>query len=78
MHRLEAGPFWNKVPDDALLQLLLGLGIAHDTTVVLYGRNTTAAARAAHLMLYASVGRRSIAERWLRGLVARCPALHHG
>jgi thiosulfate/3-mercaptopyruvate sulfurtransferase len=54
-HRLEAGPFWNKVPDDALLQLLLGLGVAHDTTVVVYGRNTTAAARAAHLMLYAGV-----------------------
>ena len=54
-HRLEAGPFWNKVPDDVLLQLLLGLGIAHDTTVVVYGRNTTAAARAAHLMLYAGV-----------------------
>ena len=54
-HRLEAGPFWNKVPDDALLKLLLDLGIAHDTTVMLYGRNTTAAARAAHLLLYAGV-----------------------
>lgn len=36
-------------------QLLLGNGIRHDTTVVLYGRNTLAAARAAHLMLYAGV-----------------------
>lgn len=54
-HCLEEGPFWNKVPDSALLQLLLGLGIRHDTTVILYGRNTTAAARAAHLMLYAGV-----------------------
>ncbi|MDP3798841.1 MAG: rhodanese-like domain-containing protein [Polaromonas sp.] len=54
-HSLEEGPFWNKVPDSALLQLLLGLGIRHDTTVILYGRNTTAAARAAHLMLYAGV-----------------------
>ena len=52
---LEEGPFWNKVSDSALLQLLLSLGIRHDTTVILYGRNTTAAARAAHLMLYAGV-----------------------
>jgi len=43
------------VPDQALLQLLLDHGIRHDTTVVLYGRNTLAAARAAHLMLYAGV-----------------------
>ena len=54
-HCLEEGPFWNKVADSALLQLLLGMGIRHDTTVVLYGRDTTAAARAAHLMLYAGV-----------------------
>lgn len=69
-HRLEAGPFWNKVPDDALLQLLLGLGIAHDTTVVVYGRNTTAAARAAHLMLYAGVSDTRLLDggyaAWLR------------
>lgn len=54
-HRLEAGPFWNKVPDADLLALLLGLGLRHDTTVIVYGRNTTAAARAAHLLLYAGV-----------------------
>lgn len=53
--RLEEGPFWNKVADSALLQLLLGLGIRHDTTVILYGRSPIAAARAAHLMLYAGV-----------------------
>ncbi|WP_309680078.1 rhodanese-like domain-containing protein [Polaromonas sp.] len=53
--RLEDGRFWNKVDDAALLRLLLGLGIRHDTTVILYGRNMTAAARAAHLMLYAGV-----------------------
>lgn len=35
--------------------MLLGRDIAHDTTVLLYGRNTTAAARAAHLMRYAGV-----------------------
>lgn len=52
---LEEGAFWNKVSDSALLQVLLGLGIRHDTTVILYGCNMTAAARAAHLMLYAGV-----------------------
>lgn len=54
-HQLEDGPFWNKVADADLLQLLLGLGIRHDTTVIFYGRNSLAAARAAHLMLYAGV-----------------------
>jgi 3-mercaptopyruvate sulfurtransferase SseA len=51
----ELGPLWNKVPDDELLALLLRCGIRHDTTVILYGRNPLAAARAAHLMLYAGV-----------------------
>jgi 3-mercaptopyruvate sulfurtransferase SseA len=53
--QLEHGPLWNKVPDQALEQLLLGHGIRHDVTVVLYSRNPLAAARAAHLMLYAGV-----------------------
>lgn len=52
---LEAPPFWNKVGDAALLQVLLAQGIGHDSTVVLYGRSSLAAARAAHLMLYAGV-----------------------
>lgn len=52
---LEVPPLFNKIPDDALLGVLLGLGIRHDTTVLLYGRSTLAAARAAHLMLYAGV-----------------------
>ena len=54
-HALEDGPYWNKVADHTLLALLLGLGISHNTTVILYGRNQAAAARAAHLMLYAGV-----------------------
>lgn len=54
-HQLEDGPFWNKVEDADLLAVLLALGVRHDTTVILYGRSTTAAARAAHLMLYAGV-----------------------
>jgi molybdopterin synthase sulfurtransferase len=52
---VEGGPLWNKVPDDALLRVLLAHGIRHDTTVVLYGRNNLAAARVAHLLLYAGV-----------------------
>jgi 3-mercaptopyruvate sulfurtransferase SseA len=52
---LEEAPFWNKVPDAALLQVLLSAGIAHDTTVIVYGRNMAATARAAHLMLFAGV-----------------------
>ncbi|MBB3224150.1 sulfurtransferase [Pseudoduganella umbonata] len=52
---VEGGPLWNKVPDDALLCVLLAHGIRHDTTVILYGRNNLAAARVAHLLLYAGV-----------------------
>lgn len=52
---LEQAPLFNKVPDAQLLTLLLGLGIGADSSVVLYGRGTLAAARAAHLMLYAGV-----------------------
>lgn len=54
-HWLEAPPLWNKVDDGALLAVLLGLGIAHDTTVILLGRTATAVGRVAHLMLYAGV-----------------------
>ncbi len=52
---LERPPYFNKVDDDALLALLLAHGIDHQTTVIVYGRSTVAAARAAHLMLYAGV-----------------------
>jgi 3-mercaptopyruvate sulfurtransferase SseA len=52
----EYGPLWNKVADTVLMDLLLSCGIRHDTTVILYGRHPLAAARAAHLMLYAGVG----------------------
>lgn len=54
-HQLERAPLWNKISDLSLLDLLLANGIRHDTTVLLYSRNTLAAARAAHLMLYAGV-----------------------
>jgi 3-mercaptopyruvate sulfurtransferase SseA len=51
----ERAPRWTKVPDPELLQTLLDHGVRHDTTVILYGRNPLAAARVAHLMLYAGV-----------------------
>jgi thiosulfate/3-mercaptopyruvate sulfurtransferase len=51
----EHGPLWNKVPDTALERVLLAHGIRHDVTVILYGRNVLAAARVAHLLLYAGV-----------------------
>lgn len=54
-HALEGAPYWNKLPDPQLLACLLKLGVSHDTTVVVYGRNLPAAARAAHLLLYAGV-----------------------
>lgn len=52
---LEAPPFWNKVPDAHLLHVLQRLHLAPTTTVILYGRNMLAAARVAHLLLYAGV-----------------------
>ena len=53
---LEEAPFFNKVSDKVLVERLARLGVRHDSMVVLYGRhNSLAAARAAHLMLYAGV-----------------------
>lgn len=51
----ESGPLWKTVGDPVLKALLQRCAIRHDTTVVLYGRNMLAAARAAHLLLYAGV-----------------------
>ena len=52
---IESEPLWNKVSDDKLKALLLKQGIRHDTTVILYGRDVYAAARAANIMLYMGV-----------------------
>lgn len=52
---LEQEPHWNKVDDATLLRVLLEHGISANSCVILYGRNMLAAARAAHLMLYAGV-----------------------
>ncbi len=53
---LERPPLWNAVAVPVLQALLLRLGIGPHTTLVLYGRNTAATGRAAHLMLVAGVG----------------------
>ena len=51
----EERPWWNRVDDGRLLERLLAYGVTHDTLVVLYSRDTTAAARAAMLLMYAGV-----------------------
>ena len=51
----EYAPLWTRVSDAALEARLLSEGVRYDTTVVLYGRDTTAAARAAVLLMYAGV-----------------------
>lgn len=52
---LEAEPLWNRLPDKELEAALLAQGMTHDTTAVLYGRDTTVAARASAILLYAGV-----------------------
>jgi len=55
VQQLESPPLWNKVSDAELLRQLQALGIRHDSTVVLAGRELVANARVAHLLLYAGV-----------------------
>ncbi|MGL5007014.1 MAG: rhodanese-like domain-containing protein [Plesiomonas sp.] len=52
---LESKPLWNKVDNIALNKLLLEQGITVDTPVILYGRETMAAARAANILMYVGV-----------------------
>ena len=52
---IEAGPLWNRVSDQDLEAALLARGVTHDKTVVLYGRDTLAAARAASILMVAGV-----------------------
>lgn len=54
-NELEAEPVWNKKSDAALTKALKTAGIAHDTSVILYGRDQLAAARAASILMYAGV-----------------------
>lgn len=55
IRRLESGPLWNLVPAPELATVLAEMGIRFDTTVILYSHNPLAAARAAHILLYAGV-----------------------
>lgn len=47
--------FWNRPSDNVIRQKLQDMGITKDTTVILYGNNTTAAARCGVVMKYAGV-----------------------
>jgi 3-mercaptopyruvate sulfurtransferase SseA len=50
---IECAPTWNICSNDELLKTLLVLGITSQSTVVLYGRNVMATARAANALMYA-------------------------
>ena len=52
---IESEPWWNRLDDSKLAETIRQLGIRFDTTVVLYGRDNTAAARAASILMYAGV-----------------------
>lgn len=52
---IESEPWWNRVDDKKLAEVIKNLGISYDTTVIFYGRDNTAAARAANIMMYAGV-----------------------
>ncbi|MCW8331143.1 sulfurtransferase [Photobacterium sp. SDRW27] len=54
-NNIESEPWWNRVDDKKLAETIKDLGIRFDTTVVLYGRDNTAAARAASILMYAGV-----------------------
>ena len=52
---LEERPCWSRVPDPRLRSVLLSLGVQSTRPVIVYSRNTLAAARVAHLLRYAGV-----------------------
>lgn len=52
---LENEPLWNVVASEALRDVLSMHGICCNTTVILYSRNLLAAARVAHILLYAGM-----------------------
>lgn len=52
---IESEPWWNRVDDKKLAETIKQLGVRFDTTVILYGRDNTAAARAASILMYAGV-----------------------
>ncbi|WP_069650698.1 sulfurtransferase [Caloranaerobacter ferrireducens] len=52
---IEEEPLWNRVSDEKIKKVLEDYGVTYDTTVILYGADTMAAARAASIMMYAGV-----------------------
>ncbi|WP_086982392.1 sulfurtransferase [Vibrio aphrogenes] len=52
---IESEPLWNKVSDSQLAKTIATLGIDKDSSVILYGRDQSAAARAASILMYAGV-----------------------
>lgn len=67
---VESGPMWNRRCDTALEEALAVHGIAQDSTVVLYSRDTTAAARVAALLLYAGVDGTHVLDGGLQAWLA--------
>lgn len=51
----EVGPLWNRVSDEEILKATLANGIKKDTTVILYGPDTTPPARVALMLKYLGV-----------------------
>lgn len=52
---VEEGPLWNRVDDERLLGMLKNNGVTKDTVVIVYGEDTTPAARVGLLMKYLGV-----------------------
>ncbi|WP_338450145.1 rhodanese-like domain-containing protein [Niallia oryzisoli] len=52
---IEGGPLWNLVSMEQLEIILNNLGISNETTVIIYGQQLMAAARAAWAFMYAGV-----------------------
>jgi thiosulfate/3-mercaptopyruvate sulfurtransferase len=71
--QFERLPFWNALPPMELLPVLQHAGLGPHTTVILYGRNTLAAARVAHCLLTAGVRDVRLLDG---GLTAWCAAGH--
>jgi len=77
-HQFERQPFWNHLPDAALRRLLQSLGVGPGSTVILYARNTLAAARVAHLLLVAGVSDVRLLDGGLAAWCAAGQALQQG
>ncbi|WP_432663039.1 rhodanese-like domain-containing protein [Wukongibacter baidiensis] len=54
-NEIEEEPLWNRKSDEDLEKMLLKYGVTYDTTVIVYGADSTAAARAASIFMYCGV-----------------------